>query len=127
LTGWNVAVVGRTARSIGISWNSPSSLLNGGIRFYVALARKINSSSELFGEIVAGNVSASEITELDEYTKYNVSVVAVDSNGLPSKSTEVLVMTDEGGEYTRINYDVIVQMQPVEEQIFTHAFFFSSK
>jgi len=127
LTGWNVAVVGRTARSIGISWSSPSSLLNGRIRFYVALARKINNSSESSGHIMAGNVSASEITDLDEYTEYNVSVVAVDSNGMPFRSAGVLVMTDEGGEYTTNNYDVHVQMQPAEEQIFTRAFFFSSK
>jgi len=47
---------------------------------------------------VAGIVTASEITELDGYTEYNISVVAVDSNGMAFKSAEVLVMTDEGGE-----------------------------
>ena len=47
---------------------------------------------------MAGNVTASEITELNEYTEYNVSVVAVDSHGMPFKSAAVLVMTDEGGE-----------------------------
>ena len=98
LAGWSVTVVNKTARSIGISWNSPTSLLNGGIRFYVTLARKTNSSNESIGEILAGNVIASEITELDEYTEYNVSVVAVDGNGMPFKSAEFLVVTDEGGE-----------------------------
>lgn len=44
------------------------------------------------------NVTASEITELDEYTEYKVSAVAVDGNGMPFKSSEVLVKTDEGGE-----------------------------
>ena len=43
---------------------------------------------------------------------------------MPFKSAEVLVMTDEGGEFSTINYDV--QMQPSEEQIFPRAFFFSS-
>ena len=47
---------------------------------------------------MAGNVTASQITELDEYTEYKVSVVAVDGNGMPFKSAEVSVMTDEGGE-----------------------------
>ena len=124
MAGWSVTVVSQTSRSIGISWSSPTSLINGGIRFYVALAGKINSSSESFGEILAGNVTASEITELDEYTEYKVTVVAVDGNGMPYKSTEVLVMTDEGGEFSTINYDV--QMQPSEEQIFPRAFLFSS-
>lgn len=115
MAGWSVSVVSQTARSIEISWSSPTSPINGGISFYVALAKKINSSSELIGEILAGNVTASEITELDEYTEYKVSVVAVDDNGMPFKSAEVLVMTDEGGEYSTINYDIqIVQMQPSE-------------
>ena len=120
MADWSVTVVSRTARSIGISWSSPNSLLNGGIRFYVALARKINSSSE----ILAGNVTTLEITELDQYTEYKVSAIAVNGNGMPFKSAEVSVMTDEGGEYTTINY--VVQMQPSEEQIFPRAFFFSS-
>ena len=124
LAGWSITVVNQTSRSIGISWSSPTSLINGGIRFYVVLAGKINSSSESFGEILAGNVTASEITELDEYTEYKVTVVAVDGYGMPYKSAEVLVMTDEGGEFSTINYDV--QMQSSEEQIFPRAFFFSS-
>ena len=91
-------MVNKTARSFGISWNSPASVLHSGVRFYVALARKISNSSESTGQIVAGNVTASQITELDEYTEYNVSVVAVDGNGIPFNSAEVFVMTDEGGE-----------------------------
>ena len=47
---------------------------------------------------MAGNVTSSQIIELDEYTEYKVTVVAVDDNGMPFKSSEVLVMTDEGGE-----------------------------
>ena len=47
---------------------------------------------------MAPNVTASEITELNEYTEYKVSIAAVDGNGMPFKSAEVLVMTDEGGE-----------------------------
>lgn len=112
MAGWSVSVVSQTARSIGISWSNPTSPINGGISFYVALAKKINSSSELIGEILAGNVTASEITELDEYTEYKVTVVAVDGNRMPFKSAEVLVLTDEGGEHSAVNYNV--QMQPSE-------------
>ena len=98
LAGWNVTVGNKTGRTIEISWNSPASVLYSGIRFYVALARKINSSNESTGQIVAGNVTASQITELDEYTEYKVSVVAVDGNSMPFKSAEVSFITDEGGE-----------------------------
>ena len=100
MAGWSVTVVSKTAKSIGISWSSPINLLHGGIRFYVALARNINNSSESIGEIVAENITAAEITELDEYTEYKVGLVAVDGDGMPFKSAEVLVMTNEGGECT---------------------------
>ena len=98
LAGWSVNVESKTARSIGISWGSPIDLLNGGIRFYVALARKTNGSIEPNGEIVAENITASEIKDLDEYTEYKVSVVVVDDDGMPFQSAEGLAMTDEGGE-----------------------------
>ena len=84
--------------SIGIIWNHPNKLLSGGIRFYVALARKTNSSSETTGEVVAEHTTAREITGLNGYTEYVVGVVAVDGDGTPFKSEYVLVMTDEGGE-----------------------------
>ena len=47
---------------------------------------------------MAENVTSSTITELDEYTEYKVSVVAVDGNRMPFKSAEVSIMTDEGSE-----------------------------
>ncbi len=74
-----------------------SNLLSSGIRFYVVLARKTNSSSVSTGEIVAENTTTSQITGLDEYTEYKVGVVAVNGNGIPFKSEDVLIMTDEGG------------------------------
>ena len=98
LADWNVTVVSKTATGIGISWSSPTSLLIGGIRFYVALARKTNSSSEPIGEIVAENVTAAEIKDLEGFREYKVAVVAVNGDGTPFKSAEVLVTTDEGGE-----------------------------
>ena len=98
LADWNVTVTNKTARSIGVSWSSPASLLYGGIQFYFALARKINSSSESVSEIVAGNVTALEIKDLEGFTEYKVSVVAVNVDGTPFESEEVLVKTSEGGE-----------------------------
>ncbi|KAL9986057.1 hypothetical protein ACROYT_G000123 [Oculina patagonica] len=96
LVGWNVTVVNKTAKSIRIIWSHPTNLLSGGVRFYVAFARKIISSSEPTGEIVDQNTTESEIMHLSEYTEYNVGVVVVDGDGIPFKSNEVLVTTDEG-------------------------------
>ncbi|XP_078364332.1 uncharacterized protein LOC144648698 isoform X1 [Oculina patagonica] len=96
LVDWNVAVVNKTAKSVRIIWSQPTNLISSGIGFYVALARKTNSSSKSTGEIVAEGTTASEITGLAGYTEYNVVVVAVDGDGIPFKSADVLVMTDEG-------------------------------
>ena len=93
-----MTVVNKTDKSIAVIWSNPINLLSGGISFYVVLARKTNSSSELTGEIVAANTTASKITGLDGYTEYNVGVVAVDDDGTPFKSADVSAMTEEGGE-----------------------------
>lgn len=98
LADWNVTVVNKTASSIAVSWSSPASLLNGGIRFYFALARKINSSSESISEMAAGNVTALEIRDLEGSSEYEVAVVAVNVDGTPFESAEVVANTDEGGE-----------------------------
>ena len=98
LNGWRVTVVSKTAKGIGISWSSPASLLDRGVCFYVVLAKKINSSREPIGEILAENITTSEIENLDEYTEYKVTAVAVDVDGMQFKSADVLVMTDEGGK-----------------------------
>ena len=94
-----MTVANRTTKSIRIVWSNPNNLRSGGVRFYVTLARKTNSSSESFGKIVPGNTTTSEITDLDAYTEYNVSVVVVNVNGTQFKTADVLTRTDEGGEY----------------------------
>ena len=101
LAGWNITVVNKTTKSIAINWSSPANLIGSGIGFYVALARKTNSSSQSFGEIVNENTTASEITGLDAYTEYEVGVVAADGDGTPFKSEDVLVRTDEGSKLQR--------------------------
>ena len=93
-----MTVVNKTTESIGIIWRNPTHLLNGGVRFYVALARKSNGSEVLAGKIVPENTEASEITGLDGYTEYNIGVVVVTDDGAPFKSAEVVAMTEEGGE-----------------------------
>ena len=93
-----MTVVSKTAKSVVIFWSYSPNLFSGGISFYVALARKTNSSSESTGEIVAKNTTASVISQLHARTEYNVAVVAVNGHGTPFRSRHVLVITHEGGE-----------------------------
>jgi len=92
-----VTVVNRTTNSIGIVWSSLVHVHSGGVRFYVARARRSNSS-EPNGKLVPGNTTTAEIQDLAAYTEYNVSVVVVNVNGSQFQSTDVLVWTDEGGK-----------------------------
>ena len=94
-----MTVVNRTTNSIEIVWSNSISLQSGGVRFYAALAKRSNSSSEPIGKIVPGNTTTSEIMGLEAYTEYNVSVVLVNVNGTQLKTADVLVWTDEGGKY----------------------------
>ena len=99
MANWSVAVVNRTTKSIGIAWSIPTSLLNSGVRFYVTLARKNNgSSASSVGKMVPANTTTSKITDLEADTEYNVSVVVAIANGTVFKSTDVVAITEEGGE-----------------------------
>lgn len=89
----------KTSSSIGIVWNNPTNLLDGGVSFYVAIAEKMtNDSSVSTSKVIPRSTTASEITNLDIYTEYNIYVVVVNSNGAPFKSAGVMTMTGEGGK-----------------------------
>ena len=93
-----MTVVNRTTKSIGIIWSNLTNQLNGGVRFYVALARKTNGSEVFYGKLVTQNTTSLEITGLDIYTEYNIGVVVVNDDGAPFKSADILAMSDEQGE-----------------------------
>ena len=71
--------------------------LNGGIRFFVVTAKGSYGSVPV-EKLFSPNITSAKIRELDPYTEYNVSVVAIDGNGSPFQSTFLQARTDEGGE-----------------------------
>ena len=72
--------------------------LNGGARFFVVIAKSSYSSVPV-RKIFPPNITSAEITGLDPYTVYNVSVVAIDGNGSPFNSSVLQARTDESGKY----------------------------
>ena len=72
--------------------------LNGGARFFVVIAKSSYSSVPV-RKIFPPNITSAEITGLDPYTVYNVSVVVIDGNGSPFNSSDLQARTDESGEY----------------------------
>ena len=69
--------------------------LKGGVRFFVVISKSSYSSFPV-GKIFSPHVTSAEITDLDPYTVYNLSVVAIDGYGSPFQSTFLQARTDEG-------------------------------
>ena len=71
--------------------------LKGGVRFFVVNVKSSYSSVSV-RKLLPSNVTTIEITGLDPYREYNVSVMAIDGFGSPFRSTVRQAKTDEGGE-----------------------------
>ena len=77
--------------------------LIGGARFFVVIAKSSYSSVPV-RKIFSPNITSAEITGLDPYTVYNVSVVVIDGNGSPFNSSVLQARTDESGEYKLLTF-----------------------
>ena len=97
LSGWNVTLENKTSNSLQLRWMDINHRLNSGVRFFVVIS-KSSYSSVPDRKIFSPNITSAEITELDPYTVYNVSVVAIDGYGSPFQSTFLLARTNEGGK-----------------------------
>ena len=95
LAGWNVTLENKTSNSLQLRWTDIKHRLNGGLRFFVVNS-KSSYSSVPARKIFSPNITSAEITGLDPYTVYNVSVVAIDGYGSPFQSTFLQARTDEG-------------------------------
>ncbi|XP_044162898.1 uncharacterized protein LOC114956623 [Acropora millepora] len=93
VAGWNVTLVDKSSNSLHLQWMDVKYWLNGGARFFVVIA-KSSSSSVPVRKLFAPNITSAEITGLDPYTVYNVSVVVIDGNGSAFKSTALQARTD---------------------------------
>ncbi|XP_044162897.1 MAM and LDL-receptor class A domain-containing protein 2-like [Acropora millepora] len=93
LAGWNVILVNKSCSSLHLQWMNVKYWLNGGVRFFV-VAAKNNYSSVPIRKLFSPNITSAEITGLDPYTVYNVSVVVIDGNGSAFKSTVLQARTD---------------------------------
>ncbi|XP_044162896.1 MAM and LDL-receptor class A domain-containing protein 1-like [Acropora millepora] len=93
LAGWNVILVNKSGNSLRLQWMDVKYWLNGGVRFFIVAAKNSYSSVPI-RKLFSPNITSAEITGLDPYTVYNVSVVVIDGNGSPFKSTVLQARTD---------------------------------
>ncbi|XP_044181061.1 MAM and LDL-receptor class A domain-containing protein 1-like isoform X3 [Acropora millepora] len=99
LAGWIIILQNKTSNSLQLQWMDINHRLNGGARFFVVIAKSSYSSVPV-RKIFPPNITSAEITGLDPYTVYNVSVVAIDGNGSPFNSSVLQARTDESGNAT---------------------------
>ena len=71
------------------------------MRFFVVIANSRYNSVPV-RKLFPPNITSVEITGLDPYREYNVSVVAIDAHGSPFQSTVLQGKTDEGGEANKL-------------------------
>ncbi|XP_074619287.1 uncharacterized protein LOC141878299 isoform X2 [Acropora palmata] len=95
LLGWNVTYENKTSSSLQLRWMDINNWLSGGVRFFVVIANSSYNNVPI-RKLVPPNITSAEITGLDPYREYNVSVVAIDGYGSPFQSTVLQAKTDEG-------------------------------
>ena len=94
---WNITVENTTKRSITVSWQNLTPLITKLVLHYIFQLRNENGSDVLNAKVVNGSETFVNIAGLLPYTKYQVSVAGVASDGQPHKSSNVTALTDEGG------------------------------
>ncbi|XP_015775857.1 PREDICTED: MAM and LDL-receptor class A domain-containing protein 2-like isoform X3 [Acropora digitifera] len=94
LDGWNFTLQNETSDSLNLQWMDINHRLNGGARLFVVIAKSSYSSVPI-RKLFSPNITSAEITGLDPYTVYNVSVVVIDGNGSAFKSTVLQARTDK--------------------------------
>ncbi|XP_015762664.1 PREDICTED: uncharacterized protein LOC107341715 isoform X3 [Acropora digitifera] len=92
LAGWSVTLENKTSSSLQLQWMDINHRLNGGVRFFVVIAKSSYSSVPV-RKLFSPNITLAEIMGLDPYTVYNVSVVAIDGYGSPFRSTVLQAKT----------------------------------
>ena len=97
LLGWNVTYENKTSSSLQLRWMDISNWLSGGVRFFVVIANSRYNNVPI-RKLVPPNITSAEITGLDPYREYNMSVMAIDGYGSPFRSAVLQAKTNEGGE-----------------------------
>lgn len=80
----------------------PQLHVHGVLRGYVLLYRALNETEEMYDERLAGPQDREmEVNGLWKYTWYGIRVMAFTEAGRGVVSNEVVVLTDEDGEWSR--------------------------
>ena len=86
-----------SSTSLAVSWDEPGDLTHG-IFCAVEILYRLNDSSQKSGVRIASTIPGYEMTDLEKYTLYAISVRPLTLEGEGKESDEVLVRTAEDSE-----------------------------
>ena len=94
---WNVSVFNKSLDSLMVEWGNVTTDLSTQVDYFIAL---LNESSGRGGKykILSSVARSWRIEGLNKFTEYNVTVIAVDLQGIPCRSAELVRWTDESGK-----------------------------
>ena len=95
--GWNVSVLNVSHSSVTFQWPKLTDVHGNQVRGYVPIA-ETTDGKHIAGDIVFPNVTSITIGGLEGGTENRFFVAVVDVLGQPHRSSEVLILTDEGSE-----------------------------
>ena len=109
MDGWNASVVNSSASTIILQWPKLSNVLGKQVRAYLAIVENTRGD-KVAGDVLFPNVTSAFIEGLNASTNYRVFAVAIDVLGQPHKSLGVSFSTTEGGEYLKLETDLMSEI-----------------
>ena len=109
----DVTAYNTSSTSIKVSWNEvPVDQQNGVILGYHIFYKALPSGEEL-NETVSNTTLTVNLTGLQEFVQYNISVAALTSHGTGPQSAALFVFTAEDSKYSRTFYKNFIFCQGV--------------
>ena len=93
-----------SSTSIFVSWRQVPLLDQNGVIVSYTITYSALPSGSTLTMIVTAAASQTTLTGLNEYTYYNITVVASTSKGRGRESTPIVVMTDEDSKFVFVIY-----------------------
>ena len=80
-----------------VEWGNVTTDPSTQVDYFIALAKEVSGSNRTY-KIISSAERSSRIEGLKKFTEYNVTVIAVDLQGIPCRSAELIRWTDESGK-----------------------------
>ena len=94
---WNVSVFNTSSDSLMVEWGNVTTDPSTQVDYFIALTKEISGRGGKY-KIISSVERFWKIEGLKKFTEYNMTVIAVDLQGIPCRSGELIRWTDESGK-----------------------------